>query len=104
MWSKEEIIVSLENHEVVKWKLAQYLKLEKPWNKYKRDEFALLLSKEALINESLKNILMKSRQQRLAHEELEKLYFQDHNTNPPIKRNIDWVMELQKYKKETKRC
>ncbi|WP_283747851.1 hypothetical protein [Bacillus thuringiensis] len=104
MWSKEEIIVSLENHEVVKWKLAQHLNLEKPWNKYKRDEFAMLLSQESLQNESLRDILVNARKQRLAHEELEKLYFIDHNTNPPIKRNIDWVMELQKYKNETKRC
>ncbi|MFJ8528460.1 hypothetical protein [Bacillus sp. NPDC094106] len=103
MWSKEEVIISLENHEVVKWKIATFLTLNKPWNKYKREEFASLVSKEAVINESLANILTEARKQRLARDELEKLYFKDHNTNPPIGRNMDWVAKLQKYKEETHR-
>ena len=102
MWSVEDTIISLAYDRLPKWKLANYVNLEKPHNRYKREEFAEIISKAATTNLELLSILEHARAQRLAHEELHRLYMKDHNTSPPIyrpdgKRN-DWVLRLQEYK------
>ncbi|WPS85694.1 hypothetical protein SMD22_01155 (plasmid) [Brevibacillus halotolerans] len=101
MWTKEDVIISLNVDKVPKWKIASFLRLEKPWNRYKREELAEIVSYEATKNESICNTLKHYREQRLAKEELNELYFRYHNTAPPISLNgsSDWVYQLKNYKK-----
>ncbi|WP_223838252.1 hypothetical protein [Bacillus cereus] len=60
--------------------------LNKPWNRYKREEFVDLIYEEIQYNTELFNLLSNGREQRIAKEEYENLYFKDWNTTPPTYR------------------
>ncbi|TVX85640.1 hypothetical protein [Paenibacillus agilis] len=98
MWTKEEVIISLLNDEMPKRKMAEFLQLVKPWNKYKREEFAELVAYEASVNIELSNQLDEHRLQFNAREELWDLYLTEQNTNPPVLTRKDWVTLLREYK------
>ncbi|MFF2532436.1 hypothetical protein ACFVS2_26575 [Brevibacillus sp. NPDC058079] len=98
MWTKEEIMISLQNNEIPKWKIAEYLPLEKSWNRYKREEFAELAAKETQTNVELSQMLHDGRKQYNAKKELWDLYFKDRNTAPPMISKNEWVTRLQEYK------
>ncbi|MCR8987701.1 hypothetical protein NW801_22175 [Brevibacillus laterosporus] len=98
MWTKDEVVTSLMRSEIQKSRVAEFLNLEKPWNRYKRGEFAALIAMEAHANIELSNILNNGR----ARYELFDLYLKNENTLPPIVSSngciIVWVDCLKKYK------
>ncbi|MED1802837.1 hypothetical protein [Brevibacillus porteri] len=98
MWTKDEVVTSLMRGEIHKSTVAEFLNLEKPWNRYKREEFAALIAEEAPNNITLSSLLNNGR----AKTELFEFYFRNENTLPPLVpsdgRKIDWVDRLQKYK------
>ncbi|WP_439876988.1 hypothetical protein ACSLGG_31695 (plasmid) [Bacillus mycoides] len=105
MWRKEDILIALQKQYVPKAKIAQILTLNKLWNRYKREEFVDIIYEEIQNNTELFNLLSNAREQRLAREEYEDLYFKDWNTTPPAYRpegwhNVDWVEQLSKYKEK----
>ncbi|MGG3873160.1 hypothetical protein [Brevibacillus laterosporus] len=103
MWTKDEVVTSLVRGEIRKSRMAEFLNLEKPWNRYKREEFAALIAMEAHGNIDLCNILNNGR----AKTELFDLYLTNENTLPPLVSSdgskIDWVDCLKKYKESLKK-
>ncbi|MDX8367146.1 hypothetical protein [Cytobacillus sp. IB215665] len=100
MWSQEDVIESLACGDVPKWKLAKFVKLEKPWNRYRRPEFAEIISQETKTNQELVNLLQHKKEQRIAKHELWELYLKEQNTLPPGLDENDWVKRLEEYKND----
>ncbi|MHB0803151.1 hypothetical protein PVK73_27540 [Bacillus thuringiensis] len=46
MWRKEDILNALQKQYVSKAKIAKILTLNKPWNRYKREEFVDVIYEE----------------------------------------------------------
>jgi hypothetical protein len=98
MWTKEEMVQML--HYLPKWRLARFLTgLEKPWNRYKREEFAELVCAQVGQNKELLAFILDQKDQEEAKEEFLNLYFKEHNTLPPALGLTDWVEALNDYKK-----
>ncbi|MDP4084741.1 MAG: hypothetical protein Q8934_09020 [Bacillota bacterium] len=106
MWSKEEVIISLTCDNLPKWKLAKFVRLNKPYTRYKREEFAEIVSKESKTNLELLNLLQHKREQRISKDELNKLYLKEQNILPCVSLDpdnpVDWVKEFEEYKNNTK--
>ncbi|PFK16535.1 hypothetical protein [Bacillus cereus] len=105
MWRKEEILIALQKQYVPKCKIAKVLTLNKPWNRYKREEFVDVIYEEMQYNTELFNLLSNAREQQLAKDEYKDLYFKDWNTTPPAYRpegwhDVDWIEQLNKYKEK----
>ncbi|WP_257131521.1 hypothetical protein [Bacillus cereus] len=69
------------------------------------EEFVDVIYEEIQYNTELFNLLSNTREQRLANEEYENLYFKDWNTTSPAYRpedwhNVDWIEQLSKYKEK----
>ncbi|KYD11428.1 hypothetical protein B4102_2156 [Heyndrickxia sporothermodurans] len=106
MWSKEDVIISLACGYVHKHSLAKFVRLDKPYTRYKREEFAEIVSKESETNFELLKFLQHKKEQRVAQDELNTLYLKEQNTLPCISldpnNHVDWVKELEEYKNDTK--
>lgn len=105
MWEKEDILIALKKQYVSKVKIAKILTLNKPWNRYKREEFVDVIYEEIQYNTELFNLLSNAREQRLAKNEYEELYFKDWNTTPPAywpegRHKVDWIEQLNTYKEK----
>jgi hypothetical protein len=107
MWSKEDVVISLACGEVHKGTLADFVRsnLDKPYIRYKREEFAEIVSKESETNVELFNLLKHKREQRVARDELDRLYLKEQNTLPCMsldpKKPDDWVKRLEEYINDT---
>lgn len=98
VWTADEIYGLL--YDVVpKNMAAKYLdlhKLDKPYTRYKKKEFAELVCETANRKQDLSDFITHRRDQKRAYLELRKIYRENYNTHPPGCK--DWVVALRNYR------